>query len=242
MTTVTRAEVRCGVCGEVQELMVLGSTSAFGAPDLDLRPPELARSTQGYWVTTCPGCGFAAEDLGEADEATRAFVRSGSFSSVLAATSELPETMRPFAVAAAVAEAQDGPTRAAELHLWAAWAADDAGDASAAGAARERAVAAMKAAHGRGELVYGDAERDALVLADMLRRTNRFPEARALCTDLLVLTGDETHRAVARLQLTLCTEGDRGCHTMQEALGDLEETGQREPESTGPRLPAKPHR
>ena len=219
MTTVMKAIVTCGVCGNQQQLHVLGSTSSFGAPDLDLRPAEVARSTLGYWITACPECGYAAAELGEADEATQALVRSPAFAEVLAAAAALVERMRPFAVAAALAEASGDLARAAELHLWTAWAGDDLGEPAAAVAARRRAVAAMQRAHESGALVYGDAERDGLVLVDMLRRADRMPEARAVCTELLARTEDDAHRAVARLQLVLCADGDRGCHRLRDAGG-----------------------
>lgn len=220
MTTVMEAFVKCGVCGAQRNVGMLTSTSSFGSPDLDLRPPEPERSTMGYWVTACPECGYAAEELGEADEAAQAFVRSPAFAEVLVDVAALPERMRPFAVAAAVGEARGDDAKAAQLHLWTAWAADDSEEGGAAAAARERAVAAMQLAHERGELVYGDAELDGLVLADMLRRSDRMPEARAVCTELLARTENENYRAVARFQLALCADGDRGCHTVREAAED----------------------
>ena len=43
-TTLGRIDVTCTVCSAKSEQTVIGSTNAFGAPDLDLRPPEMQRS------------------------------------------------------------------------------------------------------------------------------------------------------------------------------------------------------
>jgi len=41
MTTIHQEQVSCAVCGSAQMVMELGSTNAFGAMDLDTRPPEM---------------------------------------------------------------------------------------------------------------------------------------------------------------------------------------------------------
>ena len=50
MTTLGTASAACAVCGTVSEYTVIQSTSRFGSPDLDTRPPEMERSTLPYWV------------------------------------------------------------------------------------------------------------------------------------------------------------------------------------------------
>jgi hypothetical protein len=39
MTTLFEVDRACAVCGQESRQLSLTSTSAFGAPDLDLRPP-----------------------------------------------------------------------------------------------------------------------------------------------------------------------------------------------------------
>lgn len=65
MTTTVPHHSVCGVCGGISEQTGLQSTNAFGSPDLDLRPPEMERSTMCYWVQTCPQCGYCASDIAE---------------------------------------------------------------------------------------------------------------------------------------------------------------------------------
>jgi len=54
MTTLFPQKETCFVCGNTSEHTVIGSTNAFGSPDLDLRPPEMQRSTITHRVQRCP--------------------------------------------------------------------------------------------------------------------------------------------------------------------------------------------
>lgn len=45
MTTIYSEAVKCPYCNTKVEITHLGSTNAFGAMDLDTRPPEMQRST-----------------------------------------------------------------------------------------------------------------------------------------------------------------------------------------------------
>ncbi len=40
MTTIGSQEVPCAICGTINQCNTISSSSAFGSPDLDLRPPE----------------------------------------------------------------------------------------------------------------------------------------------------------------------------------------------------------
>ena len=65
MTTWYHQDVKCHHCGRKSQHNVLGSTNAFGSPDLDLRPPEMQRLTMEGWLQLCPHCGYCAPDLSE---------------------------------------------------------------------------------------------------------------------------------------------------------------------------------
>ena len=59
MTIIKDIETECSVCGETTEQPVLMSTNSWGYPDLDLRPPEMQRSTMHVWIQECPHCGYS---------------------------------------------------------------------------------------------------------------------------------------------------------------------------------------
>ena len=50
MTTLDERTSTCAICGGRSKQTVVASTNARGSPDLDLRPPEMQRSTMPYWV------------------------------------------------------------------------------------------------------------------------------------------------------------------------------------------------
>ena len=79
MTTIFEEEVICAVCGMKQTVQEMGSTSSFGAMDLDTRPPPLRRSTMSLWVHECGECGYVAPELGEAVERAARIVASADY-------------------------------------------------------------------------------------------------------------------------------------------------------------------
>ena len=63
MSTVFWATKKCAICNNESEYAQLGSTNCFGYADLDMRPPEMQRSTICYWVEKCPNCGYVSSDI-----------------------------------------------------------------------------------------------------------------------------------------------------------------------------------
>ena len=69
MTSSRFRQVICSACGTSSRQQVLLSTNSFlGSPDLDLRPPEMERSTMSLWLQECPNCGFVSGDLAAAEQ------------------------------------------------------------------------------------------------------------------------------------------------------------------------------
>ena len=80
MSTFYVAEYKCAVCGETHEFRVIGSTNTFGgAPDLDLRPPEMPRSTMGCWVQECPSCGYVSSSVDEDTTINAEFLKTPEY-------------------------------------------------------------------------------------------------------------------------------------------------------------------
>lgn len=71
---------KCAVCGSEHKFLELASTNQFGAPDLDFRPPEMARSTIGEWVHECPTCGYVAPSISDdPGKVTREYLQSAEY-------------------------------------------------------------------------------------------------------------------------------------------------------------------
>ena len=62
MTTIRDQTIECPVCGREVSIYLLMSTNAMGYADLDLRPPEMQRSTM-YQTTTMCYCGNVFESM-----------------------------------------------------------------------------------------------------------------------------------------------------------------------------------
>ena len=82
MSSIIDIERKCWVCGEMSEQAGLASTNRFGSPDLDLRPPEMERSTMEWWLEECPHCGYVANDLSEKTDITKDWLKNNQYSSM----------------------------------------------------------------------------------------------------------------------------------------------------------------
>ena len=76
MTTIIPKQIKCPVCGKENTVNLIGSTNARGYADLDLRPPEMQRSTM-YESTSMCECGNVFES--ESKGGSRELVESESY-------------------------------------------------------------------------------------------------------------------------------------------------------------------
>ena len=236
MTTYFREMRTCALCGQSSEHFVLGSTNAFGSPDLDLRPAEMQRSTMEQWIEECPHCGYAHKTIEEkvagidtppqlfanVDEtpASQLWRRlSDEYRSVSDRTSE-PERnlVRRFLTASKVAEIAGSADDAAHYALCAAWAADDYNDQATALICRDLAADFFRAI-GLGTDRPSDIQTvNATRLTDVLRRAKHWEEAIALSDQMLAGELDETIRAVLTFEREASLKQDAACYTIADAL------------------------
>jgi hypothetical protein len=216
MTTVFREEKTCAICGVESEHTGISSTNSFGSPDLDLRPPEMRRSTMAQWVQECPGCGYAYRSIEEiVMEADKAIV-SDAYRAIAAGPLH-GSLMGRFLKASIIAERASDPEAAANYALWAAWAADDAGDREGAMLHRNRAVGFFKNYLND---IDNNSEQSILTrtrVVDILRRAKRSSEATDLAKSLLKMDLDLTIRAVLRFQASVASQNDSMGHTVASA-------------------------
>ena len=164
-----------------------------GAPDLDGRPGEPARSTLPRWLQRCRGCGACAPDLAAVPSGAAGIVRSEAYQA----------ERSPFLRWAALAV---GSEAEGDAWLQAAWSAEDAGQPS--GELRRRAAAAWQEAVAP-ELVVR--------AADVLRRAGLFAEAAARL-DGAAMPASSPAAAVAAFERGLIEAGDAGRHLLSSAL------------------------
>jgi hypothetical protein len=214
MTTYFDTNETCAHCGTESEQTALGSTNAFGSSDLDLRPPEMKRSTMSTWVQVCPSCGYVAPNLAtpvpDRDVLTSTLYRDQLDDN------RYPELARRF-LAWSLLLAGTNPDLAGQACLYAAWVCDDHGPAELAAACRSRAAEHIE----RGK-PFPDTQQGVTrgaVLVDILRRAGRFAEAGKECEALLACTSArDILRQVLEFQQGLIARGDIAAHAVQEAL------------------------
>lgn len=212
MTTVYFENVICGNCGISSEQTILVSTNSFGSADLDLRPPEMARSTMHAWLQMCPQCLYCAPDLASLDVDARlvdsteylARVRNSSF----------PELARRFLAWAFVCETFS-ILDAANSYRHAAWVCDDAGLTNQAVDCRLQACAAYEKLRPLDTSESGVTQ--GVILVDLLRRCGEFVLAASECRSLLgsrLLVGEL--RDVLEFQLNLIEAADIEAHRLND--------------------------
>ncbi len=213
MTTLFSETVTCDVCGTENEISAIGSTNAFGSPDLDLRPPEMQRSTMSFWVNECKGCGYVAADLSEESDVGMRDIDDAN-REIRKEFPSAPSLARQFLQVARWAKSDYG--RAMQL-LHAAWAFDDAKQSANAKKARIEAAISFQAAMPKEDAEDQPSLR--ALLTDVQRRSGDFSAGIETANSLLRdPTADDTLRQVASFQLSKCTAKDDACYTVADAV------------------------
>jgi hypothetical protein len=172
----TSITVTCAACGGASDQFRLGRIDTVGFPDLDLRPPEMRRSTMRYWLQDCPSCGFVAPDIGKIDEIEKAAMNGPEWAALMAGRGGAAALSNRFERRSFLERAAARDGLAAFRMLCAAWDADDRGDTEGARACRTRAVPLFEAALD-GPPTPQQATDWLLQLVDVLRRLGRWDEA-----------------------------------------------------------------
>ena len=213
-TTIARRKYKCFVCGAEHEYSVIQSTNAFGSSDLDLRPPEMQRSTMRFWVQECPSCGYAASKVSDSCDVPAEFLKSKEYISCEGITFTSDLAKRFYRQYMILRESKKLPG-AFYAVLHAAWSCDDErndkrrndrrnswkrgadavlhrelhdshsrGKNYAAILCREKAAALADELLKNAELT--DSERETLMLmrADILRRAEHFEEVIRIYSDV----------------------------------------------------------
>jgi hypothetical protein len=223
MTTLEQIPVECGLCRTPSQQHTIGSTSRFGSPDLDLRPPELERSTLAWWSARCPECGFVSgSDLalpdGATEDAVRAAVESDAYR-IASADPELPQIARDALCRAVVADTIGDRPAAVRFVMWAAWACDDRDASPAAARLRLEAVERIRRLHADGERVFEeDAElADRIVICDLLRRAGRHRDGLEEASRAFGVDAPDDLVRILHFQAELAWRGDESAHSLAEA-------------------------
>ena len=209
MTTVRDFDMKCAVCTKTSPQRVLTSTSAWGYPDLDLRPSQMQRSSMFAWLQECPHCGYVASSIENELEASPDILKSEEY--LTCAGYEFKSNLsKRFYRHYLISKAEKNHDSEFSSLLHCAWTCDDADD----GLAVEMRKLAIESI---GKI---DAESDnkrsnlKLIKADLLRRSLQFDDLINEFRD--VSFGDEIKDKVIAFQLELAAKGDSACYTIDD--------------------------
>jgi len=232
MSTFFEETKSCVICNNSSVQIQIGSTNSFGSPDLDLRPPEMQRSTMCHWIEVCPHCGYVANNistgLDESDEKKKkGFAKF--FAHEANVNNEFSEWLssEEYKECKGIQFKSDLAKNFYQHHLIlikynkisnaffalrnAAWACDDAKDEENAIICRLKAIEYLNSI-----IESADEDEQAnfeLIKADMLRRSKKFEE---LITEFANKHyKDDILNKIISFQIVKAREKDNSCYTVE---------------------------
>ena len=207
MSVPKRVKLSCAVCSAVSEQTILLSTNRFGAPDLDLRPAEMMRSTMPWWIQECPKCNYVSTSINNAPKINKHWLMSDEYQNCPQFASRLAKSFyRHYLICRKIGAHND----AFQAALRAAWCCDDMNDTEKATLCRTLALEELHSVMNLGR------KNDTLIVvkSDILRRSGRFDEVikefygveltDKLCSDIL------------SFEVAKAKEKDSECYTVDD--------------------------
>lgn len=201
----------CYLCGKISDQMVLASTSQFGAPDLDLRPPEMERSSMELWFQECPHCGYISKDIYDKTTVTKEWLKSETYLSCDNRSFKAKLAEKFYKQYMTKIKDENYKYAFFAVH-YAAWVSDDAQDTDNAIYCRKKALEALE------KFVVDQDQKETFLLikADLLRRTGQF--------DLLIAEykektfSEELLNKIVAFQIEKAKQKDTSCYTVADVM------------------------
>lgn len=199
--------IHCSVCGADSDQPGAPAVAPRFAPDLDTRPGEPLRSTLSTWMQYCPGCGYAAPDLGYAAAGVAELIRAEEYSRL----------ENSFEKHSFLLEKLGHLADSGWIALQAAWQHDDRNRPEAAARCRRRAMRLWQASKAAGQDFLDTPAEEFALAVDVLRRMGEFEAA---AETIRVALEDEEMPPVVddilRFQMALIQQRDTARHTLDE--------------------------
>jgi len=131
-----------------------------------------------------------------------------------------PQTANAYLCRSMICETTGDVVNAGLSCLYAAWICDDNGSKKNAIESRKRAFGFFEKARQAGQL-FGKQGEVAVLMIDLLRRSNQLDKAQTLCDLELSANHDERTKAILEFEAELLEKKDVKSHSVSEALEDL---------------------
>ena len=215
MSRIVPIERKCAICGVINEYRGLASTNSFErcGPDLDLRPPEMLRSTMPVWIQECPECGYISEDISDPSNVTKEWLKSEKYLTCdgIVFVSDLAKQFYKYYL---INLEDKNPVDAFFAILHAAWACDDKDDDVNAQHCRELAIPlATKLI----EEEYENQENIKLMRVDLMRRAGQFDELLEEYSS--VQFDEELMNQILEFEIKKAKDKDIACYCVEDVTG-----------------------
>ena len=228
MTSPIRLDLKCIICGQEQSCLGLASTNTFGHPDLDLRPPEMKRSSMVYWIQECNACGFCAVDISNSSfipfkKEIEILLKDEYYVQIWKHDERFGPLASRFIRQSLVLDLMKHIAQAAWAELHGAWPGDDSSEIEGDESCRMGAFYKFKKCK-----IYGIkfAEQNGLeeaIMIDLLRRASEFEKANSLCYDTIGYVDDEFVLALLYFQRDSIWVSDCGRYQIGDVLESMNE-------------------
>ena len=208
--------MKCNICGRVNEVTYLTMGSQQGGPDLDFRPAEVRRSAMPLWVRKCDYCRnvfSTSEEMPEYEEKyidSKEYVNCGNIAG-------LPEQAKRFVKIGLIYKHCEDYKKAGDYFLYAAWACDDAGLDAIAIVCRKRALKYYNEVNGS-KLAKRELPDFMLRILDILRRSGMYDEVLSFAENCNF--EDTKDQAICEFQVQKAKERDKKCYRVEDVLQD----------------------
>ena len=216
LTRLCNITVKCPVCDVEFETSELMSTNEIGSPDLDLRPPEMRRSTMYNRITECPSCGYSSYGMPE-DVNDKEFIKSSKFINCEGVES-ISDRSKPFYRAYLISRNEGRKEEEFDNLLRCIWSCDDEGDDENAKSLRIKACELLNEILDNFEKHknLGDKSTIWIMKSDLMRRSGQFEELIDEYKDSKF--EEELLNDIIKFQIEKSKEKDTGCYTVEDVI------------------------
>ena len=213
MTTIIQEKIICPVCEKEITVNLIGSTNAMGYADLDLRPPEMQRSTM-YQSTIMCECGNVFES--ESKGGSRELIESEAYQSCDGIDFGSQKAVMFYRAYLIDKESNPNDLASNFIHiLQAAWACDDFDRENAR---KMRLIGIDLLEQIINDDQYSSRKNDNLLMqADLLRRSAKFDLLIEKFQDMRF--EDELYQQIIDFQIEKASQKDDSRYTVGDVIG-----------------------
>lgn len=211
MSSYTIETHKCFICESKNQYKVITGHTSFGSQDLDLREPEMQRSTIWWWVEECPVCGYVSVQVDDTTSITRDYLETPAYKTCDGINFK-SNCASKFYKQHLICLSDNKLREAFFALLHAAWVCDDVEDKGNSILCRKKSLPILS------EIIEAGPEDKAelkIIKMDVLRRAGLFDDVKAEFGETRYWR--KLLNNIASFQLYLCENKDTRCYRIEDA-------------------------